>query len=335
MIVIVLFLSLFLLISPGTYAISKPLGGMAPDFTLESLDGKKVSLSKFRGEIVVVLYWETGQDRSLRALKDNREISRNYKKKGVKIISLVADSEDKKEVQRIVNNNEIEFPVLFDLNRQVYSDYGVRVYPQTILIDREGKLAHDIPGHALIYSNTIDGYIRYMLGEINQAELKKIIYPHLERKDKPMIDAERKYNLALNFLERGFIDQAIETAKKSVDAKPDFVKSRILLGFLFLDKEEADMALEQFNRAIELNGSLHDAKTGFGAALVLKGDVDGGIEILEDAAVANPYPQMTYYKLGKAYERKGEKEKAMEMYKKAMDKITHKLILPSALAKCQ
>ena len=69
--------------------------------------------------------------------------------------------------------------------------------------------------------------------------------------------------------------------------------------------------------------------------MILKGDIDRAIEILDDAAVANPYPQMTYYELGKAYELKGEKDKSIEMYKKAIKKIIDKQILPSSISRCK
>ena len=44
---------------------------------------------------------------------------------------------------------------------------------------------------------------------------------------------------------------------------------------------------------------------------------------------------MTYYELGKAYELKGDKDKAIEMYKKAIEKIINKKILPLSVSKCQ
>jgi len=44
---------------------------------------------------------------------------------------------------------------------------------------------------------------------------------------------------------------------------------------------------------------------------------------------------MTYYELGKAYEKKGESEKAIKMYRRAIEKVIHKKILPSSIAKCQ
>jgi tetratricopeptide (TPR) repeat protein len=86
---------------------------------------------------------------------------------------------------------------------------------------------------------------------------------------------------------------------------------------------------------VELDPNSHDAKTGMGGALILKGDIDKALEALNSAAVANPYPQMTYYELGKAYELKGDKVKSSEMYKKAIEKLIDKKILPSSISKCE
>jgi len=334
MIFLGIFLSFFLLFSPFAYAISIPVGGMAPDFTLNSINGKTISLSEYRGKTVVLIYWKTGQDRSLLALKDGKDIFKRYKKKDVRVISLIAGTENQQEVLKVVKDYGIDFPVLLDSGRQVYGDYGIRVYPSTVIIDREGILTYDIPGHSVTYKNALEGYLQYMLGEISQAKMKEIISPHVARKKQSEFEAESRYNLALKFVESGLIDQAVEAVKKSIDAMPDNAKSRILLGFLFIEQKEADKALEEFNKALELNEHSHDAKTGLGSAFILKGEPDLAIDFLKDAIVANPYPQMTYYKLGIAYELKGEKDKAIEMYKKAFRKIIKKRILPSSITKC-
>jgi tetratricopeptide (TPR) repeat protein len=306
-----------------------------PDFTLNSVVGKTVSLNEYKGKIVVLIYWETGQNRSLLALEDGKDIFKRYKKKGVQVIGLIAETENQEEIRKIIKDYEIDFPVLLDSDRQVYGDYGVRVYPSTVIIGKDGKLAYGIPGHAPTYQITLEGYLQLILGEIDKEKLKDIISPHKEVREESALKAERRYNLALKFTEARLITQAIEAVKKSMDAKPNIAKSHILLGFLFLEEKEADKALEEFNRAIELDPRSHDAKTGIGGALILKGDLDSAIEILTAAAVANPYPQMTYYELGRAYELKGEKDKSIKMYKKALEKIIKKRILPSLVSKCR
>lgn len=326
---------LTLLLSPFTYAIGIPVGGIAPDFTLKSLDGKAVSLKEYKGTILVLVYWETGQARSLMAIEDGKDIFKKYKAKGVQVIGIIAEADKTEEVRGIIREHQIDFPVLLDPERQVYGDYGIRVYPSTVVIDKEGRLAYDLPGHAPIYKTALEADLQYMLGEIDQKKLKELLSPYKEIKDEAAFEAERRYNLALSFTETRLFDKAIEAAKKSIEAKADIAKSHILLGFLYLNAKEADKAIAQFNKAIELEPLSHDAITGIGGALILKGELDRAIEMLNKAAVANPYPQMTYYELGRAYELKGDKDNALTMYKKAIEQIINKQILPTSLFRGQ
>lgn len=329
------FIAFILIFSPMSEAISISHGETAPAFTLTSIDGKTISLGDYKGTTLILLYWKTDHERSALALKDANDEVKKYEKKGVKIISVIADSDNREEAAKKLRDEGIDFPVLVDRDRQLYSDYGIRVYPTTVIIDKQGILAQDLPSHAPSYRNTLEGYIRAVIGEIDEKELKDILSPHKEEQDKATLEALRLYNLALKFTQSGLIDQAIDSAVKAVESKPDMSQSHILLGFLYLEAKDADKALKSFNKALELDAHSHDAQTGLGGALVLKGDADKAIEVLDSAAKANPYPQATFYELGKAYELKGDKDKAIEMYKKAMEKIIKKQVLPSAISKCQ
>ena len=329
-------LAVFLLFTPAAEAISISGGERAPDFTLSSVEGKTISLSEYKGRIVVLVYWRTDQKRSLLALKDINDILEKLKgKKKVQVASVIAGSDNREEAMDIFTRNKLGYPLLIDSDRQLYSDYGIRVFPSTVIIDREGIVAYAIPGHPLSYKTRLRGFIKKTLGEIDESELEETLSPHREKKDKAALEALRLYNLALKFTDSGLLDLAINTAIKSVEAKPEMANPHILLGFLYLEMKDADNALESFNKAIELAPQSHDAKTGLGGALILKGDIDRAIEILNAAAVVNPYPQMTYYELGKAYELKDEKDKSIEMYKKAIKKIIDKQILPSSISRCK
>lgn len=335
MILLIACLVVFLLFSPASDAISIATGGAAPDFTLNSVEGKTLSLSNFKDQIVVIIYWRTEHKRSLLALKDARDVLKNFKGKEVKGISVIAGSDSQSKAQDILKDNGIDYPLLVDAERRLYNDYGIQVYPTTVIIDKEGILAHDLPSHPLTYKAILTGFLKKALGEIDEGELQEILSPHNEKEDKAMLEAHRLYNLAMKFTKSGMLDLAISTARKSVEAKPELAQSHILLGYLYLETMEADKAYEAFNKALELDYHSSDAKTGLGGALILMGKIDSAIEILDSATVANPYPQMTYYELGKAYELKGDMDKSTEMYKKAIEKIIHKQILPSSISRCQ
>jgi peroxiredoxin/predicted negative regulator of RcsB-dependent stress response len=329
---------IFFIISLSTlsvvHAITVKAGDAAPDFTLSSLEDEAISLSKYRGSIVVLVYLNTEQARSQEAMKDVQSLFENYGSRGVQVIGITADAGEKESILKIAGKYNLDFPILVDSERDVYGEYGIRVYPSTVIIDKEGNVVYGIPGHSLSYKVQMDGRIRFLLGDISDEELQTVMHPKRAVRDDALLKAERRYNLALTFTRSRLNDQALMTVKQSIMAKPDFVKSHILLGFLLLDEEEADEAYDAFRKALDITPDSKDAMTGLGSALLMKGELDKAIEILTEAASLNPHPERTFYELGRAYSRKGDEEKAADMYRKSLEKIFQKHILPAALSQC-
>ncbi|KPK30587.1 MAG: hypothetical protein AMK70_13845, partial [Nitrospira bacterium SG8_35_1] len=295
--IIAIIFSILLFFSHVSNALSISSGETAPPFTLSSSEGKTLSLSSYKGKVTVIIFWRTDQKRSLLALQDAQNILGNLKGKDVSVISVIGEKETMDEAKKILADNSMDFPLLIDSDRQMYGDYGIRVFPTTMVIDKEGLLVDSIPSRPASYRLKLNGYIRKALGEIDEAGLDSLLHPQKEVTDGDMLEATRLYNLSLKFVDMRMYDQAIESAANSIKAK------------------QADKALTAFDRALELTPESHDAQTGRGSALLMKGDVDSAIKILDKAALANPYPQKTYYELGKAYEIRGDKDKAVEMYK--------------------
>jgi peroxiredoxin len=332
--ILIICLLVFSLFIPAR-AIDLSIGMDAPDFPMMSVEGKSVPLSSYRGQVVVLIYWRVSQNRSLQALEDGQDILNRFKDKGISVIGVTADTEHMEAIHNILNDHEIEYPVLLDPGRDIYGAYGIRVYPTTVIINRNGKISYGLPSHPLTYKKSLEAHIKYILGEIDEKEMHERASPHNVHIKESILTAHRDYNLSLNFTEARLLDMAMEAAQKSIEAHAGMAESHVLLGFLYLEKNEADKAFEQFNEALELNPYSHDAKTGLGGALILKGDLDRAIEVLSDAASMNPYPEMTFYELGMAYELKGEESKSKEMYKMAIQKIIHKKVIPSFVSRCR
>jgi peroxiredoxin len=232
-----------MLFSSVSNAISIPLGEAAPEFSILSMDGDPVTLNNMKGKVAVLIYWRTDHKRSLLALMDGMDVINSMKGSDLKVISIIAGTDDKDQARRVMRENNIDIPILVDNGRKLYSDYGIRVYPTTIIIDREGIISKDIPSHPLTYKKLLEGYIRKALGEIDEAGLKEIVSGKREKKDDATLEAERLYNLAMKFTKSGLQDMAINTAQKAVLAKPDMPEPYILLGFLKLDSGAAEEAL--------------------------------------------------------------------------------------------
>ncbi len=174
-------------ISPGT---------TAPVFSLRSTDGKAVSLSHYKDSVVILIYWWPDQPRSLLALKDGQDILRQFKDKGVRVFGLTAHTDYSDTIKRVLKKNNIDFPVLLDSERQVFGDYGIHVYPSTVLIDKRGEVAHTLAGHALTYKKALEGHIQYILGEIDEETMHQMVSPRNKHRAESILIAHCEYYLA-------------------------------------------------------------------------------------------------------------------------------------------
>ncbi len=316
-------------------AVDISIGKPAPAFSLPSTNGKKVSLNQYKDSVVILIYWRSNQRRSLMALKDGQDILDQFEDKGVQVIGLMADTSHSDTVRDSLKKNNIDFTMLLDSERQVFGDYGIYVYPSTVLIDKQGKVAYTLAGHALTYKKTLEGHIQYILGEIDEKTLHQGVSRLNEISGKSLVKAHSEYNLALRFIESHLLNLAKDAAKRAIKAKADIAEPHILLGFLYLEDNEADMAYNEFEVSLKLDPYSHDAKTGLGASLITKGMISRAIEVLGGAVSENPYPEMTFYELGRAYELQGDISKSIEMYKKAIDKNLHNKATLSYLSRCR
>lgn len=110
----------------------------APDFTLSTLDGKKVSLKDFKGKKVVVLdFWATWCPPCRRAMPIVQEVSNELKDKDVVFLAVNVD-EDKAKVPDFVKNAGITLTVLLDTDGKVANSYNVTSIPRMFIIDKNG-----------------------------------------------------------------------------------------------------------------------------------------------------------------------------------------------------
>jgi peroxiredoxin len=118
----------------------------APAFTLNSLDGKKISLSDFKGKPVLVTFWATWCE----SCKEEMPLLEKFfqgKREQLTILLIVIDGERKRAAQKVIEQNKITLPVLLLLKEKTMDQYGVRGWvPQTYLIDQEGMLVGKIIG---------------------------------------------------------------------------------------------------------------------------------------------------------------------------------------------
>lgn len=128
------------------------VGSLAPDFTLDSPEGEKVSLSSLRGQYVLIDFWASWCGPCRVENPNVVKMFNRYKDKGFTIYGVSLDK-DKKAWVNAIEKDKLTWVHGSDLKywqNEVAQSYGVTGIPATFLLDKEGKIiAKNLRGKAL------------------------------------------------------------------------------------------------------------------------------------------------------------------------------------------
>lgn len=297
-------------------------GQPVPVFSLKDTNGNTVSMSDFAGKAVVVIFFKPDQDHSVSALADLEKMQPKLAPKGVVTLGIMSEMDQQAKLKEVMQDKKITFPVLLDDGRKAYGAWGAFLYPTTGIVDKQGKLAVQVPSYNRKYAETVEGNVRVVNGEITKEQLAELLNPKEKEQMSPeRKKAERHMMLADKLVERKMYDKAAGELSQAVEADPSLAEARVRYGFILLKLGDPVKAKENFDKAIETNPKVDDARTGLGACYVASQQVDKGIEVLTDALKMNPKPARAHFELGKAYEKKGTFDKAAEHYRKSLEAL--------------
>jgi thiol-disulfide isomerase/thioredoxin len=134
--------------SPGTEHLPGVLGygTPAPDFTLETLDGKSVSLSSLRGKAVVVNFWATWCGPCKIETPWLVEMQNQYGAQGLQIVGVAMDDSGKDEIARFAKDMGMNYPVVLGKEAVGQAYGGVDALPESFFVGRDGKIVDKIMG---------------------------------------------------------------------------------------------------------------------------------------------------------------------------------------------
>ena len=120
--------------------------GPAPSFAVRTLDGDQVSLENLRGQVVLVNFWATWCPPCRVEMPGFERVYRDRKADGFTIIGLSVDQGGASSVRAFLAERGITFPVAMATGEVVREFGGVRALPTSLLIDRHGRVRHQVPG---------------------------------------------------------------------------------------------------------------------------------------------------------------------------------------------
>ena len=131
--------------------------------------------------------------------------------------------------------------------------------------------------------------------------------------------AEEYYKTAVDFQEKGLIDDAISYYQKTIEHNPNFAGAYYNLGVSYQQKERIDQAILYYEIAIGLNQEFTEAHHNLGVAFKDKGLFDEAILCFRRVIQLKPDHADAYYNLGNTLVAKGQFEDALQSYRKTIE----------------
>ncbi len=125
----------------GDQSTSSMVGKPAPDFELKTTEGESFVLSNLRGRVVVLDFWASWCGPCMQTMP---EVDRIVAELNSDQVSLVAVNlqETKERALAAMKRLQLSPTVALDIDGEVAQKYEANAIPQTVIIDREGKVTH-------------------------------------------------------------------------------------------------------------------------------------------------------------------------------------------------
>ncbi|MFD3257866.1 redoxin domain-containing protein [Paenibacillus lentus] len=133
------------------------IGEAAPNFEVTNTHGDQVSLSDYKGKVVVLNFWASWCEPCVKEMPLINEVFQSNQSDVATLF--VNAGESKGTVNEFLSAHQFEFPVMIDVTGKVSRLYGIVGLPVTYIIDKKGNLHQSVVGE-ITSSEQLQSYIQ-------------------------------------------------------------------------------------------------------------------------------------------------------------------------------
>jgi DsbE subfamily thiol:disulfide oxidoreductase len=137
-------------------------GDQITNLNLPDLQGEMQTLPK--GEIILLNFWATWCPPCRKEIPSMVKLHKKLSSQGLRIVAVSVDK-NRDDLENFVKEHQMPFMVLHDVDSIAARQYGVFRFPETFLIDREGRVRHRLVGEVEWMSEPMIQILTQMLEE--------------------------------------------------------------------------------------------------------------------------------------------------------------------------
>lgn len=136
-------------------------GQRAPEFSIVTDQGKRITPTSFGGKILVLNFWATWCSPCLQEIPSLNQFQQEFAPKGVVVVAVSIDKNEQK-YRNFLKRIPVAFETIRDPKADLSGTYGTFQYPETYII-KDGRVLRKFPEGENWLSDDIQSYVRSIL----------------------------------------------------------------------------------------------------------------------------------------------------------------------------
>jgi peroxiredoxin len=120
-------------------------GDTAPDFTITTDRGQKITASNFGGKVLVLHFWASWCGPCVEEVPSLNEFQKKVADAGVVVLGISVDTNEA-AYRKFLSKYQVAFKTARDPSADIAASYGTFKYPETYIIDHTGKVVQKVIG---------------------------------------------------------------------------------------------------------------------------------------------------------------------------------------------
>lgn len=121
-------------------------GQRAPELVLRDIDGRRFSLSKNKGKVILLNFWATWCPPCRAEMPDLIRWQRRYGKRGLQVVGVTYPPNNLKQIRKFVQRIRVNYPIVIGTTEAKSQFMRLQTLPITIVIDRDLVIREKIEG---------------------------------------------------------------------------------------------------------------------------------------------------------------------------------------------
>jgi peroxiredoxin len=141
-------------------------GKPAPPFQVVSTSGQKLSLSNYKGSVLVIEFFTTWCGGCKESIPHLANLQKQFGEKGLQILALnIGQGDSLEQVKSFIDKYKISYPVALADESVVYDDYAIRMVPTLFIVDKKGVLVEKLNGYNSDIHKTLEATVKRLIAE--------------------------------------------------------------------------------------------------------------------------------------------------------------------------